>query len=173
MMCRTVRWFARVLLMVQLIPLTAAAAEPTVRRTTGRRVPGHFPYTLVSSDRMLADLEQLTAIGAHSGWRCCGSRGEEQARDLIEAWLGELDFLGGLGMEVERSTFRTVAGMEMWESRLELVIDGEVREVPADALTGDPYRVWSARAFDSDGGLADRDRDPVVAEGDAVVSSDR
>lgn len=168
-MRRAVRWSTGVLLILLLIPVTVAATEPAVRRVSGRRVTDAFPYTVVSSDRMLADLEQLTAIRAHQGWRCCGSQGEAQARDVIEAWLGELGFLNDLGMEVERTDFRTVAGMEMWETRLELVVDGEVREVPADAPTGSPYRIESARAFDSDGGLADWDRDPVVAEGDVVV----
>jgi len=118
---------------------------------------------------MLSNLSELTAIGAHRGWRCCGSSGEAEAREFIESKLGEMGFLGQLGLEVEQENFRTIVGMEMWESRLELTLDGEAVEVPADAPTGDPYRVWNARAFDSDGNLTDWQRDPVEVEGDVVV----
>ncbi len=85
------------------------------------------------------------------------------------ARLAGLGFLNGIGLEVEETTFRTIAGMEMWQSRLELVAGGVVVQIPADAPTGDPYRIWNARAFDSDGDLTDRERDPIEVEGPPLV----
>jgi hypothetical protein len=139
------------------------------RRAAGRRVPSGYPYGLVSSEHLLATLHDYTAIGAHQGWRCCGSRGEDEAIEFLVDRLGRFDHLAGLGMEVERQRFRTIAGMDMWQSRLELMVDGEFLEVPADAPTGHPYRINLARLFDSDGGLTDSDRDPVGVEGPVVA----
>ena len=65
------------------------------RRPSGRVVHDGFPYNLVSADRLLADLEELTAIRAHGGWRCCGSRGEAEARQWVAAQLAEMSFLTG------------------------------------------------------------------------------
>lgn len=161
------RW--AVIFFASLVASWTLADDPATRRATGRRVHDGFPYNLVSADRMLAELEDLTAIRPHQGWRSCGSIGEAQARDLMAAKLGELTFLEQIGMEVDQPAFRTIAGMEMWETRLELIIDGEAVEVPADAPTGDPYRIWNARGFDSDGDLTDWGRDPVEVEGEAVV----
>jgi hypothetical protein len=119
----------------------------------------------VSSEHLLATLRDYTAIGAHQGWRCCGSRGEVEAIEFLIDRLASFDGLVGLGMETERQSFRTIAGMDMWQSQLELEVDGELREVPADAPTGHPYRINLARLFDSDGDLTDSEPDPVVAEG--------
>jgi hypothetical protein len=123
----------------------------------------------VSSEHLLSTLREYTAIGAHQGWRCCGSRGEAEAIEFLLDRLARFDHLVGLGMETERQSFRTIAGMDMWQSRLELMVDGELREVPANAPTGHPYRIHVARLFDSDGDLTDSEPDPVVVEGPVVA----
>jgi hypothetical protein len=122
----------------------------------------------VSSEHLLATLEEYTAIGAHRGWRSCGSRGEAEAIVFLVDRLAGFGHLVELGMQVERQSFRTIAGMDMWQSRLELMVDAELREVPADAPTGHPYRINLARLFDSDGALIDSEPDPVVVEGSVV-----
>jgi hypothetical protein len=149
--------------------LPSLATDLAVRRSTGRAVYADFPYSLVSGDQLLDALAELTAIRPHAGWRSCGSRGEAEARDWVASRLAELSFLNGAGLEVEIDEFRTIAGMEMWQTRLELLIGGEPVEVPADAPTGHPYRIWIARDFDSDGNLTDLERDPVVASAAPVV----
>ncbi len=147
----------------------ASAISRGVRSAAGRRLPSGYPYGLVSSERLLGTLHDYTAIGAHQGWRCCGSRGEAEAIDFILDRLARSDHLAGLGMEVERQSFRTIAGMDMWQSKLEVMVDGELREVPADAATGHPYRINLARLFDSDGDLTDSEPNPVVVEGPVVA----
>ena len=64
---------------------------------------------------------------------------------------------------------RTIAGVEMHESRLELEIGGSMVEVPADAIAGHPYNLELTRLADSDGALTDLSRDPVIAEGSVVL----
>jgi hypothetical protein len=146
---------------------TTASRE--IRPAPGRRLPSGYPYGLVSSEHLLDTLRDYTAIGAHQGWRCCGSRGEAEAIEFLIDRLARFDHLTGLGMDVERQSFRTIAGMDMWQSRLELMVEGELREVPADAPTGHPYRINLARLFDSDGDLTDSEPDPVVVEGPVVA----
>ncbi len=144
-------------------------ASATIRPVPGRRLPSGYPYGLVSSEHLLATLRDYTAIGAHQGWRCCGSRGEAEAIEFLIDRLAGFDHLAGLGMETERQSFRTIAGMDMWQSQLELEVDGEFVEVAADAPTGHPYRINLARLFDSDGDLTDSEPDPVEAEGPVAV----
>jgi hypothetical protein len=139
------------------------------RSVDGRRVPTADPFDLVSSTSLLHFLEDLTEIEPHSGWRLCGSAGERQALAYIEHRLGQLEFLVGHGLEVERQHFRTIAGVEIHQARLELEIDSTEREVPADAISGHPYNLAYTRLYDSDGGLTDLVKNPVVAEGPASV----
>ena len=164
-----VKGWGAILMIMATAGVGLGATEGKSRRSARRVVHDGFPYNLVSADRLLADLEELTAIRAHGGWRCCGSRGEAEARQWVADRLAEMSFLSGVGLEVEETSFRTIAGMEMWQSRLELVTGGSVAQVPADAPTGDPYRIWNARAFDSDGDLTDLERDPIEAEGPPVI----
>ncbi|MBD3853339.1 MAG: hypothetical protein IFJ96_01045, partial [Acidobacteria bacterium] len=111
------------------------------RSVDGRRVPTVDVFDLVSSTSLLRYLEDLTEIEPHSGWRLCGSAGEREALTYIEHRLGQFGFLVGNGLEVERQHFRTIAGVEIHQARLELEIGSIEREVLADAIAGHPYNL--------------------------------
>ena len=132
-------------------------------------VPGIDPFDLVSLDNLYGILEDLTAIQAYSGWRNSASEGEAEALDYVAGRLDELDYLGSLGMEQERQTFRVPTGTDMWETRLHVTVGGQEVEVPADGLRGNRDDARLARQLDSDGVLNDANRDPVVAEGPVLV----
>ena len=131
--------------------------------------PGVDPFDAISLDNLYAILEDLTAIQAYSGWRNSASEGEAEALDYVAARLNEMGYLGGLGMEQERQTFRVPTGTDMWETRLQVTVDGQEVEVPADGLRGNRDDARLARQVDSDGVLNDADRDPVVVEGPVLV----
>ena len=137
------------------------------RSVEGRRMPTVDPFNLVSSISLLRSLEDLTEIEPHSGWRLCGSAGEREALTYIEHRLGQFGFLVGNGLEVEQQYFRTIAGVEIHQARLELEINSIGHEVPADAIAGHPYNLAFTRLYDSDGDLTDLVENPVVAEGPA------
>ena len=161
-------------LLTALFALPAAAADLSAeaslitsvpRSASGRSAPDSDPFALVSSVSLLRYLEGLTEIEPHSGWRVCGSAGEREAFAYVERRLGQLSFLETLGLEVERQRFRTIAGVEMHESRLALEIRNLMVEVPADTIAGHPYDLELTRFADSDGDLTDLAQNPVVAEG--------
>ena len=157
-------------------PFTAKAAAPgTVARLTsaGPRAPRRRfvrdPLPLVTQDRLLETLRELSAIGGDALFRTSASRGEEAAFELVAQRLGALPFLAAAGIEIERQPFRTYLGGEAWEARLFLRPPGGTEaEVPAHALQ--PHRDDLARALrlDSDGSLNDTDRDPVEVGGAAL-----
>jgi hypothetical protein len=118
---------------------------------------------------MLASLEDLIAIQPYSGWRNSGSSGEREAITYVAAALGEMAFLGGLGMEVTSQDFNVLTGVEIGESQLILTIDGQPVEIAADALRGPRWNLKRAIRFDSDGTFNDADPNPVVVESDEVV----
>ena len=123
----------------------------------------------ISLDNLYAILEDLTAIQAYSGWRNSASEGEAEALDYVAGQLDEMGYLGNLGMEQERQTFRVPTGTDLWETRLHVTVDGQEVEVPADGLRGNRDDARLARQLDSDGVLNDADRNPVVVEGPVVV----
>ena len=131
--------------------------------------PGADPFDLISLDRLYAVLEDLTAIQAYSGWRNSASEGEAEALDYVAGQLDEMGYLGNLGMEQERQTFRVPTGTDLWETRLHVTVGGKEVEVPADGLRGNRDDARLARQVDSDGVLNDADPDPVVVEGPVVV----
>ncbi len=150
----------------------AAAADPghkaegatnRTRAVRGRRAPAADPFALVSSVTLLDTLQDLTDIGAHSGWRTCGSSGDRQALDFVEDQLARHFFLRVRGLEVQRQSFRTIVGVEIHTARLEITIGSSTVMVPADAIAGHPYSIEYTRLYDSDGGLTDLDPDPVTA----------
>jgi hypothetical protein len=161
------------LLLGMVAPPIAAADRSTdgltvtsmPRSPSGRIAPNNDPFALVSSTSLLRYLGALTEIEPHSGWRVCGSAGERTAFAYVERRLGLMSFLERLGLEVQRQSLRTIAGVEMHESRLEFDIGGSMVEVPADSIAGHPYDLELTRLADSDGGLTDLDQNPVVAEG--------
>ena len=111
----------------------------------------------------------MTAIQAYSGWRNSASEGEAEALDYVAAQLDGMGYLGSLGMEQERQTFRIPTATDLWETRLHVTVGGQEVEVPADGLRGNRDDARLARQVDSDGVLNDADRDPVMVEGPVVV----
>lgn len=142
-----------------------------VESATGARAPRRrvepSPYPRISSERMLAALSELTAIGADGLWRTSGSAGERQAFDWLRARLGELEGLEGLGAEVERQTFRIPIATEVWEARLELEAGGVRHSVPVHAMQGHREVLSRTLRFDTDGLPGDTARNPVDVEGPA------
>jgi hypothetical protein len=146
-----------------------AADLASPRRPTSRRSLQGDPYDLLSADELLDQLEQLTSIRPHLGWRHSTSSGEAEAFDWIEASLSELGFLASLGLEIEREDFRTFTGVEFWETSVTLRRDGVDFVAPADGAPGHRDWIQYALRFDSDGFLNDRERDPLVAGGRPLV----
>jgi hypothetical protein len=144
----------------------SATATPLV--PTEQAGPPADPFELLSQDSLFGFLEDLTAIEAYSGWRNSGSEGEAQALDYVAGTLEGFGFLEGLGLSLERQTFRVFLVTELWETSLHLVVDGQELEVPADGLRGPRDDLGQALRFDSDGAFNDSERDPVVAEGTAI-----
>jgi hypothetical protein len=117
-------------------------------------------------------LENLTAIQSYSGWRNSASTGEAEAFDYAAATLEEFAHLQSLGMELERQHFNVFIEAEMHETRLQLTLNGQETEVPADALRGSRDNLPLALRFDSDGSASDTDPNPVVVEGPVVIIGD-
>jgi hypothetical protein len=145
----------------------AGASEPgslSVRRRLEVDAAG-----LVSRERLLATLGELTAIGSSSLWRNSASRGEAEALDLVTARLGALGFLAERGLDLERQHFRTYLATQVHQARLGLEVNGQEIEVPAHALQGDREDLARALRFDSDGTLNDDDPDPLVVAGPTTL----
>ncbi|MGD1993233.1 MAG: M28 family peptidase [Anaerolineae bacterium] len=145
-----------------------APAEPTTSVVPPSTTPGD-PFDLISQESLFDTLETLTSIQPYSGWRNSTSEGEREALDTIEQRLHRMAFLAELGMELERQSFSVFLGTELWETRLDLTINGQTVEVPADGLRGDRDLIARAIRFDSDGTLNDEARDPVTVEGPVVL----
>ena len=144
-------------------------APPTPLPVEPGGPPAGDPFALVSQESMFSYLEDLTSIQPYSGWRNSGSEGEQEALDYVEGKLGELPYLRGLGLELERQTFRVFMATELWETRLHLAVDGQEVEVPASGLRGPRDGIAQTLRFDSDGKLNDTERNPVVVEGPVVL----
>jgi hypothetical protein len=146
-------------------PASAESASPPVEPAG----PPGDPFELISQDSLFGFMEDLTAIQPYSGWRNSGTEGEAEAREYVAGKLGEFEFLQGLGLELERQSFHVFLATELWETQLHLTVGGQEVEVPADGLRGPRDDIVQALRFDSDGGLNDSARNPVVVEGPVVV----
>lgn len=152
------------------IPLPSQSPVPP-QPTTGTVSPpttSSNPFDLISQESLLDTLEALTAIQPYSGWRNSASEGEREGLDYLEQQLHAMAYLAELGIELERQSFPVFLGTELWETRVDLTIDGQTVEVPADGLRGDRDVIARAIRFDSDGALNDEARDPVTIEGPVV-----
>ncbi|MBN1284312.1 MAG: M20/M25/M40 family metallo-hydrolase [Anaerolineae bacterium] len=127
------------------------------------------PFDLISQESLFAFLEDLTAIEPYSGWRNSATVGEAAGLDYVAGTLGGYGYLQELGLALERQTFNVFLATELWETRLDLTLDGASVEVPADGLRGPRDEIGQALRFDSDGALNDSDSDPAVVEGPVVV----
>ncbi len=145
-----------------------APTEPTATAVSSPTTPGD-PFDLISQEHLFDTLEDLTAIQPYSGWRNSASEGEAEAFDYVEQRLHEMAYLADLGIELERQTFPVFLGTELWETRVDLRIDSQTVEVPADGMRGDRDVIARAIRFDSDGTLNDESRDPVRVEGPVVL----
>jgi hypothetical protein len=144
-------------------------AEPPTATAGTTAVPAADPFDLLSLDSLFGFLDDLTAIQPYSGWRNSATEGEAQALDYVATTLGGFSHLQDLGLELERQQFHVYLATELWETRLELTIDGQQVEVPADGARGPRDIASQARRFDSDGVLNDAQRDPVIAAGGVVA----
>jgi len=127
------------------------------------------PHMLISQDKLLAYIEDLTTLQAYSGWRNSATEGEAEALDYVAGTLGEFAHLQSLGLELERQRFHVFLATEIWESRLFLTTNGQESEVPANAVSGHRREVKQALRFDSDGALNDADRNPLEVAGNALL----
>jgi hypothetical protein len=159
-------------------PPPAASVLPTVpsaspRATASARNPSPSPqadpFALVSQETLLSFVEGLTAIQPYSGWRNSASQGEAEALDYVARKLGELNYLQDAGLKLERQSFHVFLGTELWDTRLDLTVNGQEFEVPADGLRGPRDDIGQALRFDSDGTLNDSTRNPAIVAGPVVV----
>jgi len=141
---------------------------PPPRRAAGRQTLEADPHEFVGSEELLDLLEQLTSIRPHLGWRHSTTVGERDAIAWVERKLAELGFLSAVGLTTERTPFRTFTGVEFWDTSVTLRRGNASFEAPADGAPGHRDLIDRARRFDSDGVFNDRQRDPVVVDGDPV-----
>lgn len=127
------------------------------------------PHALISEEQLLAYIEDLVTLQAYSGWRNSATEGEAEALDYVARTLGRFAHLQDLGLEVERQSFHVFLATEIWESRLFLTVNGQEREVPANAVSGHREDIREALRFDSDGALNDTDRQPLEVSGNALL----
>jgi hypothetical protein len=152
-------------------PLPPAAASSTPDSSPAPSTPTApaertvDPYALLSQDALLAAIDALTSVQPYSGWRSSASAGESEALDYVARTLDGFAYLGRLGLEQERQGFEVPLGTELWDTRLDLALDGVPVQVPASGLRGSLSDPALALNFDSDGALNDSERDPVVVEG--------
>ena len=138
-------------------------------RAGGLPVARRRPFLFVSSERMLASLRELTAIGGTGLFRTSGSRGEREAFDWIASQLHGLPGLEALGASIERHSFRIPFAVDVRRAELTVTVSGREHEVPVHALQGHREDLSRALRFDSDGHPNDDAPDPVVSSGDPVV----
>jgi len=153
-----------------ITPVSPATLTPQPVSVAGTPAAPTDPFALISQESLFASLEDLTAIQPYSGWRNSATQGEAEALDYIAERFGELEYLRGLGLDLERQGFHVFLGTELWETRLHLTVDGQEVKVPADGLRGPRDDIAQALRFDSDGTLNDSTRDPVVVEGPVVLA---
>jgi len=155
--------------------ITPESSPPLTTPTTPNSTPTEEavempdPYSLISQERVFANMEELTTLQAYSGWRNSATEGEAEALDYVAGTLSDFAHLQDLGLEVERQNFRVFLATEIWESRLYLTLNGQETEVPANAVSGHRRDVRQALRFDSDGVLNDANRDPAEVAGRALL----
>lgn len=132
-------------------------------------MPDPDPFNHISQESLFNFLEELTAIGADSGWRLSTTGGETEARAWVRARLAEMTYLGRLGMTVSEEPFRTYLGVELHQTRVFVTIGGVETEIPADGMPGHRENLPVALRYDSDGQLNDSEADPVTISSAPLV----
>jgi hypothetical protein len=140
---------------------------PFPRRPTARRGLYGDPYQLLTSDRLLGLLEELTSIRPHRGWRHSTTSGEAEALDRSRP-VRRSRLLSAVGL-AQRHGFRTFTGVDSRETTVTLRRDGVDFTAPADSAPGHRDSIQHALRFDSDGVLNDRNPDPQVILGAPLI----
>jgi hypothetical protein len=144
---------------------TTPAPDPVAGLATPNRLS-----VLVSTDRMLADLGELTRIGAGRLYRTSGTTGEREAFAWLAARVARLGTLAAMGATVERPRFRVPLASEVRRAEVALTVQGIPVPVVAHALQGHRDNLALALRFDSDGAPNDDAPHPMVVEGAAYVA---
>ena len=126
----------------------------------------------LSSERMLAVLEDLTSIQSHSGWRGSGTAGEKEALDYLQTRVADLDWLASIGTTLEREQFNIFFGTEDHTSTFFLTVGTQTAEIPADATRGNRDNPAAAIRMDSDGAFNGSGSNPVEVEGAVALIPD-
>ncbi len=149
-----------------LPPTATAAPEPTT-------VPASTLIQALSDQSLLEYVQGLTAIQPYSGWRSPGSEGEREALDYVAAVLDSFANLKAMGLTIEREEFNIPVATEIWETALDISVQGKTCHIPADGLLGMINVPELAKNFDSDGQSGDTERNPLSASGPVFVIDSR
>lgn len=152
-----------------------AASTPTIAPApTATSVPSYppVPYELLSEESIFGYLEGLTAIQPYSGWRNTGSSGEAEALDYVAGELAQFSYLQNQGLEQERQSYPVFISAEIWETRLQLAVQGQEVEIPVNGLRGNRFNPQLALSLDSDGKSNDSERNPITASGPGIFVRD-
>ncbi len=150
-------------------PSATATATATPAATAALERPATEPMTLIDVDRLLGDIEGLSSIRPHAGWRNSATPGEAEGLDYVARRLSALPYLQGLGLGLERQEFAVYLATELRTARLRLTVDGQEMDLPVDAQRGPRDDLAAALRFDSDGQANDTRPDPVTAAGAPLI----
>ena len=131
-----------------------------------------IPYRSISEESLFTYLEDLTSIQPYSGWRNSASSGEAEAFDYVEKTLSAFSNLQNGGLELERQSFNVYLSTEIWDSSLNLTVDGQGINVPAEGMRGNRFDRQIAAYFDSDGAFDDSESDPMTTSGAPLAVQD-
>lgn len=123
----------------------------------------------LSIDSLMEYVEALAEIQPYSGWRNSATSGELEAVEYVADVLESFTNLSQTGMTVEQEEFYVYMATEVWETGLQVRVDGEEHEVPVNAPRGHRDDTVLAASFDSDGNLGDQERDPLEVTGPVLV----
>lgn len=126
-------------------------------------------FDRISQDSLLAYISDLSAIQPYSGWRNSGTQGESDAINYVAQKLNGFTSLTGMGLQLERQAFPVYLVNELWETRLDITVGGQVLQIPVNGLRGSRFNIGLALNFDSDGKLNDSYRNPVIVTGPAIL----
>jgi len=123
----------------------------------------------LSIDSLMEYVEALAEIQPYSGWRNSATSGELEAVEYVADVLESFTNLSQTGMTVQQEEFYVYMATEVWETDLQVRVDGEEYEVPVNAPRGHRDDTVLAASFDSDGNLGDQERDPLEVTGPVLV----
>ena len=122
--------------------------------------------------QMLRTVQDLEGVQAFSGWRSPATRGELSAALYMSGRVQAFSFLRENGMSTQIEEFAVPVSTETWQSTLEVEINGDMIEVPADTLRGYNENITLAQQFDTDGDINDSNANPIVVTSDTLALID-